>query len=500
MLFNSFHFLIFFPIVVLIYFIIPRKLRYLWLLAASYYFYMSWNARYAVLIALSTVITWISGLLLERFSSRGARKWVLACSFFANLGILFFFKYFGFFIDNFNRIAGHLGIAILDNPFDLLLPVGISFYTFQALGYTVDVYRGDTAAEKNLFRYALFVSFFPQLVAGPIERSKVLLTQLKNIEHIRLFSLADDKSFDRIASGFILMVWGLFQKMVIADRVSILVDQVFGNSYGYGTFELLAGVLGFALQIYCDFNGYSTIAVGAARVMGFTLTDNFDTPYFAVSISDFWHRWHITLSTWFRDYLYIPLGGNRRGRLKKYRNLMITFLASGLWHGAAWNYVVWGGLHGIYQILGDITKPLKERCLKLLRVNTSVFSYRLGQVLCTFCLTCFAWIFFRARSFSSALLYIRRLFTRWNPWVLFNESMYSLGLDRREMNILFFSLLVLLLADLLRYLRRENVAAFLMKQNLWFRWLVVFGLIVMILVYGEYGVNFNSAQFIYFNF
>lgn len=500
MLFNSFHFLIFFPIVVLIYFIIPRKLRYLWLLAASYYFYMSWNARYAVLIALSTVITWISGLLLERFSSRGARKWVLACSFFANLGILFFFKYFGFFIDNFNRIAGHLGIAILDNPFDLLLPVGISFYTFQALGYTVDVYRGDTAAEKNPFRYALFVSFFPQLVAGPIERSKVLLTQLKNIEHIRLFSLADDKSFNRIASGFILMVWGLFQKMVIADRVSILVDQVFGNSYCYGTFELLAGVLGFALQIYCDFNGYSTIAVGAARVMGFTLTDNFDTPYFAVSISDFWHRWHITLSTWFRDYLYIPLGGNRRGRLKKYRNLMITFLASGLWHGAAWNYVVWGGLHGIYQILGDMINPLKERSLKLLRVDTSVFSYRLGQVLCTFCLTCFAWIFFRAKSFLSALLYIRRLFTRWNPWVLFNESMYSLGLDRREMNILFFSLLVLLLVDLLRYLRKENVAAFLMKQNLWFRWLVVFGLIVMILVYGEYGLNFDSAQFIYFNF
>lgn len=494
MLFNSISFLTFFPIVVLIYFIIPRKLRYLWLLISSYYFYMSWNARYALLIAFSTVITWVSGLLLSRFSSQRWKKGIVACSFLANLSILFFFKYFDFALENLNRIGGRFGFSLLQNPFDLLLPVGISFYTFQALGYTVDVYRGEAEAEKNPFRYALFVSFFPQLVAGPIERSKVLLKQLREIEHMKLFQ------YDRIVSGLLLMIWGLFQKMVIADRVSILVDQVFNNSYAYGTFELIAGALGFALQIYCDFNGYSTIAIGAARVMGFTLTDNFNTPYFAVSISDFWHRWHITLSTWFRDYLYIPLGGSRQGRIKKYRNILVTFLASGMWHGAAWNYIIWGGLHGIYQILGDMLRPLKERCVKLFKVETHNFSYRFGQILCTFCLTTFAWIFFRAESFLSAVYYIKRLFTKWNPWVLFDESMYALGLDRVEMNILLFSLLLLLLADIVRYIRKQNIAEFLMKQNLWFRWLVVYGLIVMILVYGKYGVDFDSAQFIYFNF
>ncbi|MGN1148626.1 MAG: MBOAT family O-acyltransferase, partial [Lachnospiraceae bacterium] len=298
----------------------------------------------------------------------------------------------------------------------------------------------------------------------------------------------------------LMMLWGLFQKMVIADRLSILVDHVFNNVYAYGTFELLTAAIGFSIQIYCDFNGYSTIAIGAARVMGFTLMDNFNTPYFAISIKDFWRRWHISLSTWFRDYLYIPLGGNRCSTTRKYANIMITFLASGLWHGASWSYVIWGGLHGLYQIIGEILTPLKQKLLQFLRVEKDNFSFKFGQILTTFFLTTFAWIFFRAEGVKNALYFIRRLFTRWNPWVLFDQSMYQLGLDRIEVNILFFSLLVLLLVDLLKYLKNMEFSAFLMKQNLWFRWIVTLALIVVILVYGEYGVNFDSTQFIYFNF
>ena len=494
MLFNSFSFLVFFPIVCLIYFIIPRKLRYIWLLFASYYFYMSWNAKYALLIAISTIITWISGLAIEKCKTTSGKKFTVTLSFVSNLGILFFFKYFDFALHNLNCLLSYAGIQIVDNPFDIILPVGISFYTFQALSYTVDVYRGEVNAEKNPLRYALFVSFFPQLVAGPIERSKNLLTQVRNVDSFKLFN------YNRVVSGLIMMVWGLFQKMVIADRLSIFVDHVFANSYAYGTVELALAAIAFALQIYCDFGGYSTIAIGAAQVMGFTLMDNFDTPYFATSIKDFWRRWHISLSSWFKDYLYIPLGGNRCSRIRRYFNLMVTFLVSGLWHGANWTYVIWGGLHGLYQLIGDLLKPLRERIIKFFKTDTSVFSYKLGQLVATFALTTFAWIFFRAENLNDALYYIKRLFTKWNPWVLFDQSLYTLGLDITEMNILIIALVALLLTDIIKYRKHLHISQFLLKQNLWFRWIVVFILIISILVYGKYGVDFDSAQFIYFDF
>ncbi len=494
MLFNSFHFLIFFPIICLIYFFIPKKLRYLWLLVTSYYFYMSWNAKYALLIAISTVITWVSGLIITKCKSISGKRLTVAMSFISNLGILFFFKYFDFALHNLNRILSFAGIQALDNPFDILLPVGISFYTFQALSYTVDVYRGEIEAEKNPLRYALFVSFFPQLVAGPIERSKNLLTQVKNVDSIKLFN------YKRVVSGLIMMLWGLFQKMVIADRLSIFVDHIFANTYAYGTIELALAAIAFALQIYCDFGGYSTIAIGAAQVMGFTLMDNFDTPYFATNIKDFWRRWHISLSSWFKDYLYIPLGGNRCSRIRRYCNLMITFLVSGLWHGAAWTYVIWGGLHGLYQVLGDILKPLRQKIVKFFKTDTTAFSYKFGQILFTFSITTFAWIFFRAANLGEALYFIERLFTKWNPWVLFDQSLYTLGLDVVEMNVLLIALATLLLADILKYKKNLSVSQFLMKQNLWFRWVIVLFFILAILVYGKYGVDFDSAQFIYFNF
>lgn len=338
MLFNSIHFLIFFPVVVFLYFLVPPKGKLLWLLAASYYFYMSWNPKYILLIAAATVATYMGGRLIEKYHARTTlKKYILMSSIAANLGMLFCFKYFGFAVDNVNRILSKAGICLMQAGHDIILPVGISFFTFQALSYTIDVYRGTVKAEKNILKYALFISFFPQLVAGPIERSGNLLNQIQGIPDRKCWD------YDRITSGMIYMLWGVFIKLVIADRLAVMVDQVFAAYSSYGMFELFAGAAAFSFQIYGDFAGYSTIAFGAARILGFELTENFAAPYFSKSIKEFWHRWHITLSTWFRDYVYIPMGGSRRGRRRKYLNLMLTFLASGIWHGAGWTFFVWGG-------------------------------------------------------------------------------------------------------------------------------------------------------------
>ena len=495
--FNSINFMIFFPVVLALYFVIPKALRQIWLLAASYYFYMSWNARYALLIAASTLITYVSGIAIERYRDSGRtgrRLTVLFSCLGINLGILLFFKYGNFLIASLDRGLELLHIGSVDQRLYFLLPVGISFYTFQALGYTIDVYRGDVRAETNLIRYALFVSFFPQLVAGPIERSKNLLSQMQNIAEIKLWNAR------RVTSGTILMIWGFFVKMVIADRAAVLVNTVFDNYRMYGSTELVLAAVFFALQIYCDFGSYSLIAIGAAKIMGFELMENFNTPYFACSIRDFWSRWHISLSTWFRDYLYIPLGGNRRGRVRKSVNIMIVFLASGLWHGADWSYVVWGGIHGAYQVIGDYLASFREKCIRKLRVNTACFSWKFLQTTVTFILVVFAWIFFRADSIGDALQYIRRIWVRPTPWVLFNGEIFTLGLDRPEMNILFVAICMLGLVDLVRYRKKMTLDVFLMQQNLWFRGGIMIGLVVLIFVCGKYGVGFDPQQFIYFQF
>ena len=345
MLFNSIEFLLFFPAVVLLYYAIPGKLRVFWILLTSYLFYMNWNPAYALLLLFSTAVTFLFGLLIgkrrtkEKAAAEAGRPirqiskvWV-GVSFAVNLAILFFYKYFDFTVDNLNVIRGWMGLAPVTPGFDVLLPVGISFYIFQALSYVVDVYRGDVRMETNFIKYAAFVSFFPQLVAGPIERSTNLLTQ---------FDTPHKLEYDNVRDGLLRMVWGFFLKIVIADRAAILVNQVFNYcNYYEGPTVLIAAVL-FAFQVYGDFAGYSNIAIGAAQVMGFKLMKNFERPYLAVSVSDFWRRWHISLSTWFRDYLYIPLGGNRGGFAKTVRNMFVVWLLTGLWHGASWNFVLWG--------------------------------------------------------------------------------------------------------------------------------------------------------------
>ncbi len=484
MLFNSFGFLIFFPVVVCVYFLIPEKIRYLWLLAASYYFYMCWNAEYALLLLFSTAVTYIGALLVERFE---AKKVFLILTVCANLTVLFVFKYFDFVLDNLNGILAGLSIEPVDPGFSLLLPVGISFYTFQALGYTIDVYRKEIPAERNFLRYALFVSFFPQLVAGPIERSGNLLKQLKCKQHF---------DYMRMRKGLLIMLWGYFLKLVIADRAAIFVNAVYEDTSVYGGVYLLAAVLLFAVQIYCDFAGYSTIARGAALVMGFSLTENFESPYFAGSVAEFWRRWHISLSGWFRDYVYIPLGGNRKGVYRKYGNLMLVFLLSGLWHGAAWNYVVWGGLNGIYQAAGGCRRIWREkrRGKKGGKEKTGV-----RNVIITFLLIDFSWIFFRAGSIQAAFDNIKSILTMRNFDVLVNGEFFSLGLNQYHFLFLLLAIFLLGIADYFRY-KDIDLFTWVEERSLVVRYGVYLCLFCAVVLFGIYGVDYEAGQFIYFQF
>jgi D-alanyl-lipoteichoic acid acyltransferase DltB (MBOAT superfamily) len=474
---------------------------------------MCWNAKYAGLMLLSTFITWLSGIFIHMIDEKHLAKpnrnrkaeskahgidikknqdlqkrFVVFISFFANLGILFFFKYFNFFNHAGAVLFGKFSLNWAVPDVDVLLPVGISFYTFQALSYTMDVYRGRLKAEYHFGKYALFVSFFPQLVAGPIEQAKDLLPQFERI---------NKPNYETIKEGLLLMGYGLFKKVMIADRVAILVNTVYGEPTLYGGTVHMVAIIFFAIQIYCDFSGYSDIAIGAAKVMGYDLTKNFDSPYFSRSIAEFWRRWHITLGRWFRDYLYIPLGGNRVKRSRQYMNFMIVFVVSGLWHGANATYVAWGFLHGVYQIIGAITKRMRGKIAALLRVDEFSFSHKLFQTLVTFLLVCFAWIFFRAENMSDALYIVQNLnFEEY--WVFFDDTFHTLGLDRKEYDVAVISIGILFAVDWLK--GKVDIFAALKRQHIVFRWLVYFILIFGVLIYGSYGKEYNAADFIYFQF
>ena len=497
MLFNSIDFLIFFPLVTLVYFLLPHRVRWVWLLAASYYFYMCWNAKYAILIALSTLITYLSGLLLGKAEEigeerrRSARKklWV-ALSFLSNLGILFFFKYFAFFLSNLSAAAELLGMTFRQPAFDVVLPVGISFYTFQALSYTMDVYRGEMKPERNLFQYALFVSFFPQLVAGPIERSPNLLLQVH-----------EKHTFDpdRVRDGLLRMLWGMFQKIVIADRVAVLVTHVYDHYDTLPGGAVVVATVLFAVQIYCDFAGYSNLAAGAAQVMGFRLMDNFRQPYLARSVGEFWHRWHISLSTWFRDYLYIPLGGNRKGKVRRYVNLMITFLVSGLWHGASWSFVVWGGLNGGYQLVGSLLKPARDTVCRALHIHRERPFWVVLRTAFTFCLVDFAWLFFRAPSMRTALGMIAHTVREFRLTELLRGGLLTLGLGKADLLVAVAAILVLIAADLLQE-KYGSLRHYVTERSLPVRWAVYLVGVLAVLVLGIYGPGYAESQFIYFQF
>ena len=402
MLFNSLEFLLFFPIVCIIYFLLGKnKFRNPFLLIASYYFYMNWKPIYAVLILTSTILTYGCGLLVEKYShDRKRQKTFLTISLLINFGILFVFKYFNFINDSIFSLLSSVGLRWTVPHLDILLPVGISFYTFQAVGYSIDVYRGSIKAERSFVTYALFVSFFPQLVAGPIERAKNLLPQFH-----------EEHTFnpDDIYEGVKQMIWGFFMKLCVADVLGEYVDAVYNNVANHNGASLALATFFFAFQVYCDFAGYSNIAIGAARVMGYRLMQNFRQPYLSLSIKEFWRRWHISLSSWFMDYLYIPLGGNRVKYVRHLLNLMITFLVSGLWHGANWTFVIWGALHGIYLVLENMIR----RYIYTPQNNT--FISKAFSTIVSFFFICFAWLFFRANSIGDAFMIIKKIFSDWGP-------------------------------------------------------------------------------------
>ena len=406
MLFNSLDFAIFLPIVFILYWFVFRnglKAQNLLILAASYFFYGWWDWRFLALIAFSTLVDFVVGIKLDEVEDQSRRKWLLALSLLINLGFLGFFKYYNFFLDNFITAFTFMGAPIKTNSLNIILPVGISFYTFQTMSYSIDVYRKKIAASKDLVAFSAFVSFFPQLVAGPIERASNLLPQF-----------FEKRTFDysKATDGLRQILWGLFKKVVIADNCAEFANTIFNNSSDYEGSTLALGAVFFAFQIYGDFSGYSDIAIGTSRLFGFGLKQNFAFPYFSRDMAEFWRRWHISLSTWFRDYLYIPLGGSKGSKGQQIRNVFIIFLISGFWHGANWTFIVWGALNAIYFI------PLmffdrNRKNLHSVAKGEKFPSFReFASILGTFTLTVFAWIFFRAENMSHALSYVTGLFSK----------------------------------------------------------------------------------------
>lgn len=500
MLFNTPQYLLFLPFVIFVYYFLPLKVRYIWLLFTSYYFYMQWNPLYIMLLFSCTFLTYLCGRMMEETEKCRRKVYFITC-ILLNLGILVFFKYFQFGIAILNRLLVLAHIHEISLQPDILLPVGISFYTLQALGYLIDVYRGEIYAEKNFLRYALFVSFFPQLVAGPIERSKNLLVQLYKPQSF---------SYENLRKGAMLVLYGLFLKMVIADRAAILVNTVYQDSETYQGFYIVVATLLFSIQIYCDFYGYSTIARGSALMLGIHLMENFDAPYLSRSVKEFWRRWHISLSGWFRDYLYIPLGGNRKGMLRKEGNLLTVFAVSGLWHGASFAFIFWGILNGVYQVIEDafnkagvwITKNY-QRLQNIVNSNELRSEKRFSNIflhtILTFLMISFAWLFFRAGSIHEAFEILKNLFAVNNWFILFDGSLYELGIARNYMNVLIGSILLLFVVDYYKYEKRDVVTLFL-RQGWWFRVSGIMLLILSILLYGCYGELYDIQEFIYFQF
>jgi alginate O-acetyltransferase complex protein AlgI len=467
MLFNSLHFFIFFIIVTLGYWSLGWKGRWRLLLFASCYFYMIFKPIYIFILFFTIIIDYFAGIWLEKTEGK-SRKWLLIISLISNIGILAFYKYYGFFFDNISHL---LGLWEVKNPlpvFDFMLPIGLSFHTFQAMSYTIEVYRGNQKAEHHFGIYALYVMFYPQLVAGPIERPQNVLHQ---------FHTKFNYDWEKVKSGLMMMAWGLFKKVVIADRLAMMVDFAYKNPSEQSGLTLLVATFFYTFQIYCDFSGYSDIALGSARVMGFELMENFKTPYFSTSISEFWRRWHISLSTWFRDYLYIPLGGNRVSEWRRYFNQFFVFMISGLWHGASWTFVIWGSLHGFYLIFAI----LRDKYFP----NVSLPKNLIGKginLLTTFILVMLAWVFFRAKGTHDAFLILKKI------------SVFSLSdTFRTPLNSVEMWFSVILIGLLLW--KEAKFFQINTNSNLKF-----YGLISIFFLMIYYFGVFNTSQFIYFQF
>lgn len=505
MLFNSIHFLIFFPVVTALYFFLPHRFRWALLLAASCYFYMSFVPYYILILGFTIVVDYYAGILIEK-SEGEKRRLYLIISLLSNIGILFVFKYFNFFNANIRGLADALHWNYSIESLAIILPIGLSFHTFQAMSYTIEVYRGTQKAERNFGIYALYVMFYPQLVAGPIERPQNLLPQFR-VEH--------KFDYERVTDGLKLMAWGFFKKIVIADRLATVVNQIYDDPTKHTGVPLIIATYFFAFQIYCDFSGYTDIARGAARVMGFELMKNFNRPYAAESIGEFWTRWHISLSTWFKDYLFFPLArwhaATRRqaaqGLVKFnpplrlihqagiYFDIFVVFLISGLWHGANWTYLIWGALHAVYLMFALAKKGWRARVLQIVGLDRRPVLLKLIRVFATFNLVAFAWIFFRANSLSDAIYIVGHLTADISLAESFGENLATqLSMSRTDLIV---SVLLIAVLEAAQYLHESiELKSLLASRPVWFRWAFYYSLIAAILFIGEYKAN----QFIYFQF
>ena len=480
MLFNSLDFAVFFPIFFLLYWIVAKKLtvRNVLILAGSYLFYGWWDWRFLFLIIFSSIVDFTIGQKIYNATSKKLKKRYLLVSLIVNLGLLAYFKYTNFFIDSFVSSFRLFGTELDSFSLNIILPVGISFYTFQTLSYTIDIYRDRLKPTKNWLAFFSFVAFFPQLVAGPIERASHLLPQF-----FKTYSF----NYKQVKSGLLLIAFGLFKKMVIADRLAILVNEVYNSPTEYSGIALIIATIFFAFQIYCDFSGYSDIAIGIARTLGFDLMKNFDAPYFAKSITDFWRRWHISLSTWFRDYVYIPLGGSRKGEYRVYLNLFIVFVVSGLWHGAAITFILWGAIHGLIIVA---EKAFSNHNFEMKRdrfIPGAIFTF------ITFGIVCFAWIFFRANSFGDSIYIVENLFNFSGN----RTGLTSLGLAKHELVLSLVVIFLLLIFDFIH--RKYNALRLLNKTHFILRNIAYVVIIYLIIIFGIYGDD-SVSEFIYFQF
>ncbi|MDO4965664.1 MAG: MBOAT family O-acyltransferase [Lachnospiraceae bacterium] len=472
MSFTSVTFFIFIPIILLVYFLLPYKYRYIWLLFCSYFFYTTQNTSFTTLLIISTITTWICGNITYALKTKATKNAAVAIGVIVNLSILAIFKYANFALSLFNS----------EIKLSLILPAGISFYTFQSITYIIDCYREECEPEHNIFKYALFVSFFPLILSGPIERAKNLLPKLH---------CAYDFDAIRAKDGLKFILYGYFLKMVIVARLNILTDTVFYDYLNRNGFAILIAILAYTIQIYCDFAGYSNIAVGICKIMGIDIIRNFRQPYFATSVADFWRRWHISLSTWFRDYLYIPLGGNRKGSLRKRINILIVFLLSGIWHGANITFVIWGLLNGIYQVVGDLCKPVKAS----IQSKLSGKSYNVMSTILTFVLISFTWVFFRASSVSEAFAILSRL-TSFNLTQIFDGTVFTVGLGHNNLFFVILAIVILLVSDILCEKNKCDVSMLMANTKPYIRWAVYYVMIIMIIL----SCNLSTQEFIYQQF
>ncbi len=489
MLFNSLQFLLFFPIVTIVYFWLPHRFRWQLLLSASCLFYMAFIPKYILILGFLILIDYLAAIWMEMpMMSAKKKRRILALSVSSTCLTLFIFKYFNFFNTNFATVAHFFGWNYPIGVLKIVLPLGLSFHTFQSLSYVIEVYRGNQKAERNIGIYALYVMFYPQLVAGPIERPQNLLHQ---------FYAEHTFDYQRVVDGMKLMAWGLFKKAVIADRLAIAVNQVYGNPQDYTGWPLIAATVFFAFQIYCDFSGYSDIAIGSAQVMGFRLMDNFNRPYHSKSVAEFWKRWHISLSTWFRDYLYIPLGGNRAKTWRWQFNLFITFVISGLWHGAGWGFVIWGALNGCYLTCSIWSRKFRQSCCHAMHLDRIPMIHNLFRGVITFCLVCIAWVFFRAASATDAWYILTHMLQGLHTGVTLTGAwrVLEMGLNRTELIIAAAAIVIMESVHGVQIHR--GVRHMLSSHPAWVRWSLYYLLTISIVLFGVFGPN---QQFIYFQF